>query len=73
MRPQPGFQRGVGGETVAGLLRLGEAERASADDFEPARRKQVVELSELARVVGGGDDPAAEPVSAGMAHGAMIL
>ena len=68
-----GFQRRIGGEAVAGLLRLGEAERAGADDFEPARRKQVVELGELALVVGRGDDPAAQPASRRFVHGAMIL
>ena len=68
-----GFQRRIGGEAVAGLLRFGEAERAGADDFEPARRKQVVEFGELAVVVGRGDDPAAQPASQRFVHGAMIL
>ena len=67
------LHRRVGGEAVAGLLRLGEAERAGADDVEPVRREQVIELGELALVVGRRDNPAAQPPGARIGHGAMIL
>ena len=54
---RPGLDQGIGLEAVAVFDRLGQAEFAGRGRGDPEGRQQIRDLAQLARVVGGDDQP----------------
>jgi hypothetical protein len=54
-----GLERSVRGEAVAGLLGLGKTKFGRAHDRDPVRLEQILELAQLARIVGRDQEPPA--------------